>query len=332
VTAVCSAAIPSHALYFATYELSKKTFKGSGHGNKIFGDMLAGACATIVHDAIVTPLDVVKQRMQLFKSQHTSVLQTIKSVHAQSGIKGFYASYPVTLAMNVPHFSLYFATYEQTKRLLQGSRASGENSSSEFTPAIHCMAGAAAGASSSLVQHATILSIVTRPDVVFPFMLAFCSQLSLQISNPLDVIKTRLQTQGEMGGKLGIAQTVRLVYSEGGFGAFFRGLGARMLYHAPAAAFQMVTYEAVKVSSTICRLHAFWLLNSGKGLCACVRSHVYVLSLAFVQVALTAALWGGIFVAMNKQERKALKMQKRAAEEHAAAVARGEAACGEQVK
>jgi hypothetical protein len=43
-------------------------------------------------------------------------------------------------------------------------------------------------------------------------------------------------------------------------------------------------------------------------------------------------LWGGIFVAMNKQERKALKMQKRAAEEHAAAVARGEAACGEQVK
>jgi hypothetical protein len=57
-----------------------------------------------------------------------------------------------------------------------------------------------------------------------------------------------LQTQGEIGGKLGIAQTVRLVYSEGGFGAFFRGLGARMLYHAPAAAFQMVTYEAVKVS------------------------------------------------------------------------------------
>jgi hypothetical protein len=71
--------------------------------------------------------------------------------------------------------------------------------------------------------------------------------MSTQISNPLDVIKTRLQTQGEIGGKLGIAQTVRLVYSEGGFGAFFRGLGARMLYHAPAAAFQMVTYEAVKV-------------------------------------------------------------------------------------
>jgi hypothetical protein len=68
-----------------------------------------------------------------------------------------------------------------------------------------------------------------------------------QVSNPLDVIKTRLQTQGEIGGKLGIAQTIRLVYSEGGVGAFFRGLGARMLYHAPAAAFQMVTYEAVKV-------------------------------------------------------------------------------------
>jgi solute carrier family 25 iron transporter 28/37 len=148
---VCTAAIPSHALYFATYELSKKTFKGSGYGNKMFGDMLAGACATVVHDAIITPLDVVKQRMQLFNSQHTSVLKTIKSVHAQSGLKGFYASYPVTLAMNVPHFSLYFATYEQTKRLLQATPASGDSGAVQFTPATHCIAGAAAGASSSLV-------------------------------------------------------------------------------------------------------------------------------------------------------------------------------------
>jgi hypothetical protein len=87
--------------------------------------------------------------------------------------------------------------------------------------------------------------------------------MSTQISNPLDVIKTRLQTQGEIGGKLGIAQIVRLVYSEGGFGAFFRGLGARMLYHAPAAAFQMVTYEAVKVRL---RWHSWDL---GYDNCAC---------------------------------------------------------------
>lgn len=51
-----------------------------------------------------------------------------------------------------------------------------------------------------------------------------------------------------------------------------------------------------------------------------------------LQVALTAAVWGGIFVALNKQERKALKMQKRAAEEYAAAAKRGEAVSGEQVK
>jgi hypothetical protein len=43
-------------------------------------------------------------------------------------------------------------------------------------------------------------------------------------------------------------------------------------------------------------------------------------------------VWGGIFVALNKQERKALKMQKRAAEEYAAAAKRGEAVSGEQVK
>jgi hypothetical protein len=54
----------------------------------------------------------------------------------------------------------------------------------------------------------------------------------------------------------------------------------------------------------------------------------------YFQVALTAALWGGIFVAMSKQERKALKMEQRAAEERAAAAAvRGDnGVCGEQVK
>ena len=101
-----------------------------------------------------------------------------------------------------------------------------------------------------------ISSSTHHPFIIFtPF--SYCCRL--QISNPLDVIKTRLQTQGEIGGKLGVAQTVRLVYSEGGFGAFFRGLGARMLYHAPAAAFQMVTYEAVKVRC--CGLWWCWMLR-----------------------------------------------------------------------
>jgi hypothetical protein len=43
-------------------------------------------------------------------------------------------------------------------------------------------------------------------------------------------------------------------------------------------------------------------------------------------------VWGGIFVAMNKQEKKAMKMKQRAAEEHAAAAARSESICAEKVK
>jgi hypothetical protein len=53
---------------------------------------------------------------------------------------------------------------------------------------------------------------------------------------------------------------------------------------------------------------------------------------SFFQVALTAALWGGIFVALNKQERKQMKMKQHAAEEHVAAAARGESICVEKVK
>ncbi len=47
---------------------------------------------------------------------------------------------------------------------------------------------------------------------------------------------------------------------------------------------------------------------------------------------MTAALWGGIFVALNKQERKELKMKQREAAELAAAAERGESICIEKVK
>jgi solute carrier family 25 iron transporter 28/37 len=76
---------PAHAVYFATYEYGKKMFRfdnnntsktntnsynGSNSSSSAFygefmADASAGALATIVGDAVQTPLDTVKQRMQM---------------------------------------------------------------------------------------------------------------------------------------------------------------------------------------------------------------------------------------------------------------------------
>lgn len=56
---------PAHALYFATYELSKDRLGGNlpGHHPVLTGT--AGALATVVNDGVMTPADVIKQRLQV---------------------------------------------------------------------------------------------------------------------------------------------------------------------------------------------------------------------------------------------------------------------------
>ena len=64
-TCVCIALRPAHALYFATYELSKDRLGGNlpGHHPLLTGG--AGALATVVNDGVMTPADVIKQRLQV---------------------------------------------------------------------------------------------------------------------------------------------------------------------------------------------------------------------------------------------------------------------------
>ena len=91
--------------------------------------------------------------------------------------------------------------------------------------------------------------------------------LAAAATNPLDLIKTRLQTQGQLlGGQGGgggtadslsrhAAQTVRYdglldavqkIYRAEGAGAFIKGLVPRVVFHMPSMAICWTTYEGVK--------------------------------------------------------------------------------------
>lgn len=113
--AVVSGAIPSHAVHYATYEHIKHRIGGNEPGHHPLENGLAGGVATMCHDAIVTPLDVVKQRLQVYNSAYQGVFQCIRSVWAHEGIRAFYASYPTTVALNVPFQVVHFAAYESFK-------------------------------------------------------------------------------------------------------------------------------------------------------------------------------------------------------------------------
>ena len=61
---------------------------------------MAGAAGAAVHDGVLVPCDVVKQRLQL--GCYNGVVDCITSMARAEGLVGFYRSFPVTLLQNVP--------------------------------------------------------------------------------------------------------------------------------------------------------------------------------------------------------------------------------------
>lgn len=252
-----SACIPAHASYFTIYEVCKEQFGANLPGHTPVGAGASGILATVVHDAIMTPMDVMKQRLQL--GYHTGMLDCFRQVLAVEGPRAFFVSYPTTLLMNVPYAAILVASHESLKLVLNPS---GGNNLPAFL-----LSGALAGT------------------------------LAAAFTNPLDVVKTRLQTQGltavepstPMGGnsqssssrnrsgiprfggregssfvctsggsphsmpgggvcsqRPGLWSTVQEIRTQEGYQGFMKGLRPRLMTHAPAMGISWGTYETVK--------------------------------------------------------------------------------------
>ncbi|CAI7791934.1 unnamed protein product [Closterium sp. NIES-54] len=243
IAAMVLGAGPAHAVYFAVYEAAKESLlrNSSSSGSSVSDGLgftsalgvslppavahaTAGALATVASDAVLTPMDVVKQRLQLRRSPYAGVVDCCRKMIQEEGIYSFYRSYRTTLVMNVPFTAVHFATYEASKaglgRALPGEALPGEGVLDEDRLLTHVLAGGAAGA------------------------------LASAVTNPLDVVKTRLQCQGVCGVKrmqsASVTAALSSIVREEGWGALLRGMRARMLFHTPAAAIVWSTYEASK--------------------------------------------------------------------------------------
>nr|XP_040026079.1 mitoferrin-2-like [Gasterosteus aculeatus aculeatus] len=219
---------PAHALYFASYEKIKFSLSDSVHpgANSHFANGVAGCVATVLHDTIMNPAEVVKQRMQMFNSPYRGVLDCVGSLLRRDGPAAFYRSYTTQLTMNVPFQALHFMTYEYLQELLNPHR--------QYNPSSHVASGALAGA------------------------------LAAAATTPLDVCKTLLNTQEAQAVHLlrpaaaattsapgarhisGLGEACRTVYRTGGAPAFFKGVHARIIYQMPSTAISWSVYEFFK--------------------------------------------------------------------------------------
>ncbi|KAJ6824267.1 mitochondrial RNA-splicing protein MRS3 [Iris pallida] len=221
ISAMSLGAGPAHAVYFSFYELSK-SFLGEKVANPNLSSLVhaaSGVLATVASDAVFTPMDTVKQRLQLKSSPYLGVGDCVGRVFREEGFRAFYASYRTTVLMNAPFTAVHFATYEAAKRGLLGGTTRAQDEEEEGL-AVHATAGAAAGA------------------------------LAAAVTTPLDVVKTQLQCQGVCGcdkfSSTSIREVIKTIVRRDGYVGLMRGWKPRMLFHAPAAAICWSTYEASK--------------------------------------------------------------------------------------
>ncbi|TRY52752.1 Mitochondrial carrier protein [Cryptosporidium tyzzeri] len=229
--------VPAHASMFTTYEFSKRFMSkitkklekraeskssllhdaNTSIFNSVVSPAICGGLSTISHDIIATPLDVIKQRLQV--GSYKGMADCIITMFKREGIRSFYRSLPITLFMNIPQTGLFVLLNENLKSLF------GKNKD-------------------DLLKQNT-----------FNFVIAGISGgTAAFITNPLDLIKTKLQTQA---CHVSQKETLRVVYPsvkkafidtlrKQGIRGMYSGALARSLLIAPSYALCWGTYETVK--------------------------------------------------------------------------------------
>ncbi|GBG24409.1 Mitochondrial substrate carrier family protein E [Hondaea fermentalgiana] len=251
--------MPASCLYFTSYEVSKRELgklwaspeveAEAAKGKVSFAiSFWSGMLAETVSCVLWVPIDVIKERMQIQSLPRSSKVAEVKasqgdrfyasgydalrSIVRTEGWRGFYRGYGATVMSFGPFSAMYFMFYEQFKSfaetLSSQSRQRGAVTDLPLSVLLGC--GALAGASASLC------------------------------TNPLDIVKLRLQVQRQYASsksapgnaaspseqyKHMLDGLTKLVRHEGLRG-MMQGVGARMAFHAPATAVNMALFEKLK--------------------------------------------------------------------------------------
>ncbi|GMH01917.1 hypothetical protein Nepgr_003756 [Nepenthes gracilis] len=188
----------------------------------IICDAGAGAAAGAIAATFVCPLDVIKTRLQVHGlpdaacSGHKGsiIITSMKDIVRKEGFLGLYRGLSPTILALLPTWAVYFTVYEQVKGVLP----SHGDGSGQLTIRANMIAASVAGAATAIT------------------------------TNPLWVVKTRLQTQGMRSDVVpyrSIHSALSRIVHEEGIPGLYRGL-LPSLAGVSHVAIQFPTYEKIK--------------------------------------------------------------------------------------
>jgi solute carrier family 25 carnitine/acylcarnitine transporter 20/29 len=221
-----------NALLFVTYNRTSTLLNSSTAGVPVnlWTTWLAGAIGGLATWVVSTPTELVKCRAQISSSPTAASSWGItKEIIRREGIRGLYFGGVVTALRDSIGYGFYFWSYELSTRLMMSKMRERGNDPQEAAKVLLC--GGLAG-------------VVTWASIF-----------------PLDVIKTRVQTQiladnttapllgdavaaeGTERRRLGAVEVARNAYRSEGPGVFFRGLTVCNIRAFVVNAAQWAVYE-----------------------------------------------------------------------------------------
>jgi solute carrier family 25 carnitine/acylcarnitine transporter 20/29 len=212
-----------NAVVFAVHELTKKFFNLHDESHMSLSEgVLCGAIAGLVNCIVVTPVELVKCRLQIQldninNSYYKGVYDCMNKIFKQEGIRGLYSGGIATIYREVPAYAAQFGGYYYSKKIF--SKLSGKNVN-ELANSHVMVCGAIGGYS------------------------------CWQFSYPQDVVKTLLQVRKDRNNKKsidgGFIDCAKLIYKEQGISGFWRGFSACTIRALLSNSVLFLSYETSK--------------------------------------------------------------------------------------
>jgi solute carrier family 25 protein 43 len=171
-----------------------------------------GACAGIVSQTVVYPLDFIHTRILIDPKKYSGIFQTLYTIVSEEGITAFWSGIFPTIAGAIPFEGSQFFCYDSLAQFYK-RRANV----TVVNPVANCVIGAISGAISQ--------------TVAFPF----------------DVVRKRMIAGKAAGGvSSSMGQAFATIWKNEGVPGFFRGITINMVKIIPYTALQYTIYGETK--------------------------------------------------------------------------------------
>ncbi|CAF3597107.1 unnamed protein product [Rotaria sp. Silwood1] len=179
----------------------------------IISNTLSSCTATLIYQSLTVPIDITAQRVMITRARdNVHVVNIIHDIYYRSGdgIRGFYKGYLVSLSMSIPYNSIIWTIYWQIQVLLE-----------QIIPFEH-------------------------NRFIAPFSAIIASLSTSLLTQPIDVVKTRLQVASK---RQSLWRIFRILIDERGLKGCFSGSLPRACILVPYSIIMMSLYEIIKRSS-----------------------------------------------------------------------------------